>query len=238
MSLRSLVSTVPPGSAKATMAASTAEPWPAWARRAPARRAVSSGRSSTMKQVLRNRFTVTSVRWRPDNDSTRTIEGTTGGQIPSCLNASTSATAFRPRSDRRLTAPESRTSRVMHLHQPFRRRGCGVRKLVLGPVPRPKARQPLLAESVDAPRLGRLLAAAWRRGTAAPSRFGTDHQEGTPASLACIYDIHTAADCQHPVSSASSSSLAQHRLGLPVVWAGGGSLLAVRARGMNGLAAC
>lgn len=113
MYLRSLVSTVPPSSAKATTAASTAEPRPAWARRVPARRASRSGRSSMMIQVLRNRSTIVSVFGRPDSDSTSTIEGTTGGQIPSRLSKETAEVAFWLERERRLTPPESRTSSVI-----------------------------------------------------------------------------------------------------------------------------
>ena len=61
-SLRSLPRTAPPGSAIATTTASTAEPWPARARRAPARRATRSGSSSTMSQVFSRQLTRASAR--------------------------------------------------------------------------------------------------------------------------------------------------------------------------------
>ena len=207
MSLRSRVSTVPPGSAKATTVASTAEPRPAWARNAPALRASPSGRSSMMTQILRNRSTIVSVRGRPDSDSTRTIEGTTGGQIPSFLNAATSVAAFRSRSDRRLTAPESRTNRFIPPRSQALGRGCGVRVLRPEPSPRLRARQPpqtvrpgsgqsLPAPPVGVSRPGRPPAAAWRRATAAPSRSGADHQEDTHATVAYHHDIRSPAACQ------------------------------------------
>ena len=207
MSLRSRVSTVPPGSAKATTVASTAEPRPAWARKAPALRASPSGRSSMMTQVLRNRSTIVSVRGCPDSDSTRTIEGTTGGQIPSFLNAVTSDAAFRSRSDRRLTAPESRTKRFIPLRSQALGRGRGARELRLGPSSRLRARQApqtvrpgsgrsLLAPPVGASRPGRPSAAAWRWATAAPSRPDTDHQEDAHATVAYHHNIHSPAACQ------------------------------------------
>ncbi len=87
MSVGSPVSTFPPGSARATTTASTAEPCFARYRRLAARRAVSSGRSVRMSHVLSSRLVLASGPGRPVTDSTTTTEGSYGR--PSLLSART-----------------------------------------------------------------------------------------------------------------------------------------------------
>ena len=107
---RSLPSTSPPGSAIAMTRASTAEPFWAWVRSDAARRAMRSGTSSAMSHVFRKRFTFTSEPCLPVRHSTRTTDGTTGGQSPVRRKARifASESVFRRASP--VTPPESKTS--------------------------------------------------------------------------------------------------------------------------------
>ncbi len=65
-----------------------------------------------MSHVFRKRFVRTSVRWRPLRHSTRTAEGTIGGQNPSRFSAVIIAAASWLWRDRRVTPPESSTSKL------------------------------------------------------------------------------------------------------------------------------
>ena len=104
------VSTVPPGSANATTSASTAEPRRARRRSRAARRATDSGITCAISQVFRNLFPLASRPAWPWRHSTKTTDGTLGGQSPSSRNARINASPPRERSARRVTPPESRTN--------------------------------------------------------------------------------------------------------------------------------
>lgn len=109
-SWRSPVSTAPNGSASATTMASTAEPRPARARSAAARRAMGSGSSLIRSQVLRKRLTFASRSDRPEVASTSTTVGTSGGHHRSRCRTLIKAAVSGRRRESRLTPPESSTS--------------------------------------------------------------------------------------------------------------------------------
>lgn len=119
---RGPLSTSPPGSASAITRASRADPCRALARSDAALLASGSGTRSTTSHVLRKRFTLASVRGLPVRDSTRTIDGTTGGQRPSFLNARITARVSAFRRASLLTPPELPTGAVADAP----RRRCGL----------------------------------------------------------------------------------------------------------------
>ena len=94
----------------ATTSASTAEPLRARVLSSAARRASVSGRAAVTSQALRNRFCGASRPAWPSKHSTKTTDGTRGGQSPSSRSARMSANALGERSARWLTPPESRIS--------------------------------------------------------------------------------------------------------------------------------
>jgi len=104
------VSTLPSGSASAITSASTAEPRRARVRICAARRARLSLTVSTMLHVFRNRFVGASRPTCPCKLSTRTTDGTSGGQRFASRNVTINAAAARDCSANRLTPPESKTS--------------------------------------------------------------------------------------------------------------------------------
>ena len=109
-SATSPVSTTPAGSAVATTTASTADPRRAWLRSRAPRLTKETGSDCWMSHVLRNRLVMASRPESPVRHSTRTTDGTSGGQRPSSRRATINAAARLPRAARRLTPPESRTS--------------------------------------------------------------------------------------------------------------------------------
>jgi len=112
MSALSPVSIVPPGSARATTSASTAEPARALRRSSAARRATSTLTIVSITQVLRKRFVFASRLEFPCNDSARTTLGTIGGQRPWLDSAWISDSATFVRLVKRETPPLSRTSTI------------------------------------------------------------------------------------------------------------------------------
>lgn len=106
---RSPVSTVPPGSARATTNASTADPARARRRSVAALRAVVSLTVGSTMHIFRNRSVLASRLGSPRSD-TRTIVGTSGGHSSCALSAPISESAVLVRAERRETPPLSRTS--------------------------------------------------------------------------------------------------------------------------------
>ena len=129
-SAKSPLSTAPPGSATATTKASTADPRPADARSSAARRASCCGTSSMISQVFRKRLVRTSLRSLPLRHSTRTTEGTRGGQMPSRTKAAIMAAVSWLRRAKRVTAPEASTSAFMR-HDGRYGRGAPARRACL-----------------------------------------------------------------------------------------------------------
>ena len=192
------VSIVPPGSAVATTIASTADPFRAAARRAAARRARCWGRSSRSSQILRNRLVSAPVRWRPLRHSTRTTEGTSGGQIPSSLRTEMIAAASWLCRESRLTPPESRTSWLKRSERQHLAGGPAVTVPRLASCRQNLARQPLrrAPRGSGRSRQGvpgggappvRPAARDQTLGALAPSQRDGDRQEGRPASGAYAY---------------------------------------------------